>query len=273
MIENGDRLRLPAGVMLGSSGLEDAVRRFAWPLGESARFVVGHVDGASLEELSTALAARFELPQEQALRDVRAFCADLNSKLLLNVEPRGGGVALASRWLLLAVRTLPFGVLPALPARRRPIDTATPSSAVASAARGLARSSLTIALLAGALAAASLTALGVGQLGTPLVLAVFVPLGVIAHEAGHAALLVGVPCCLATRGIRASVLHPVLTTRRQAFVAAAGPAAALFFAAPALAAALVFGLGELALATLALAAHALGLTVAAGDGRAACGLS
>jgi hypothetical protein len=115
-------------------------------------------------------------------------------------------------------------------------------------------------------------ALGVAALGLAPALLVHAPLlapaagaGVLLHELGHAAALRGVPHVLVRRGLAPRLLHPQLPPGRLLAVAAAGPLSPAFAG---LALAHVAGI-----ASLPLAAHALALTVAAPDGRNACGLS
>ena len=273
MIRDGDRLSLPPGVTLSPGGLEDAVRGAVFPLNESARFVLARLDGRTFGELVHAFARRFGLRGDLALYDLRLFCADLNAKLLLNVSPTGGAVAVALRWLALCVRTLPLGFLPGMPARRRPIRSESAVRAAASVARGLAAVTVGVGVLTAAVTAVSLGVLGPLQLGEPLGLGACVAAGLIVHEAAHAALLRRIPCCLANTGLRAFVLHPPLAPRRQALVAAAGPGAGLVAGVLVAVLALLLEAEALALGTPTLAAHGLGLTVAGRDGRLACGLS
>ena len=99
-------------------------------------------------------------------------------------------------------------------------------------------------------------------------LALGVCAGVVLHEAAHAAALWGVPRALVLHGIRPTLLHPHVGATRALLVATAGPLA------PALTALLVVSFWRVSPAACApLAAHALGLTVLAPDGRNACGLS
>jgi hypothetical protein len=120
----------------------------------------------------------------------------------------------------------------------------------------------------GVLAGTFPCAVGVAVLALPAALFVHAPLlalttgaGVLLHEAGHAAALRGIPHVLVRRGLRPRLLHPRLPLGRTLVVAAAGPLAPALLALPLR--------GTLA---LPLAAHALALTVAAPDGRNACGL-
>jgi hypothetical protein len=112
-------------------------------------------------------------------------------------------------------------------------------------------------------------ALGIVLLALPPALLVHAPLlapatgaGVLLHELAHAAALRGVPHVVVRRGPAPRLLHPRLPPNRLLFVAVAGPLA------PALLALTLGGTVR-----LPLAAHALALTVAAPDGRNACGLS
>lgn len=273
MIAGGDRLSLPTGVTLGPDGIVDPVRAAVLPLNESARFVLARLDGRSFADLVALFARRFRLAPEAAGADLRLFCGDLNAKLLLNIAPRRGAAALVVRWLTLSVYTLPLGSLPGMAKRRRPIHSATAARAAVSVVRGLAAQTAVLFLLAAGVAALVFGGLGAPGLGVPVALGAYVAAGLAVHEAGHAALLRRVPCCLATSGLHAFVVHPPLTPAREAQVAAAGPAAPLLTAFVSIALARVLGLEELALGSTTLAAHGPGLTVAARDGRVACGLS
>jgi hypothetical protein len=106
----------------------------------------------------------------------------------------------------------------------------------------------------------------------PLALPVGVAAGLVLHEAGHAAALTGIDAALVTAGMRTFVIHRPLAPRRRGIVAGAGPAAAAAAGVLAATAAWLVATPELALAACPLATHAIGLTVATGDGRAACGL-
>jgi hypothetical protein len=95
-----------------------------------------------------------------------------------------------------------------------------------------------------------------------------VVLGLVLHEAAHAIALHGIPRALVLDGFRPSILHPRLSGARAFAVAAVGPVV------PPLAAIVAVALWHPAASACApLAAHALGLTVLAPDGRNACGLS
>lgn len=270
MIAPGDGVRLPPGVALRDGALEDSVRGAAWPLNEAAELVLARAGAATIADTASALAERFAVPADTALADVRAFCADLNSKLLLNIEPRSGALALGGRWLSEAVLLLPLGALPRLPLRRSAIDTRTAARAVATVARRLSLQALGVAALLAALATLLFAGAGVPELELPLLLAASAASGLVAHEAGHAAALRGVPSCLAHAGLRTFVLHAPLPALRRALVALAGPAAATVLGWVALLVAFALALDDLALAATLLTTHALGLTVAAEDGRTAC---
>ena len=99
-------------------------------------------------------------------------------------------------------------------------------------------------------------------------IAVSVGGGVVLHELAHSIALYGVPRALVLDGLRPSVLHPRVGTVRTVVVGAAGPLG------PSLVALLLVVFARSAgPASAPLAAHALGLTVLAPDGRNACGLS
>jgi hypothetical protein len=169
-------------------------------------------------------------------------------------------------WLRLAVRMAPAGMLPPATARRVSLDTSRPRRAALGAVRALWRRATGVA-------AASLLIVAPGRV-TPagVALAIGVGAGVAAHEAGHAALLAGVSASLVLSRFRTFVLHPPLSPTRRSLVALGGPSAAVLLGIGAVIAAWLAGIPELAFGGCAPAAHALGLTAATADGRAACGL-
>ena len=136
---------------------------------------------------------------------------------------------------------------------------ATSARCVFVAAVALALTAQTAA--AGAVGLAAWLALGVGT-GTGLGL----------HEAGHAALLRGVPSALITRGRRTSVLHAALGPTRRSLVAFGGPVCVSALGLGLVVAGWLAAVPLLVLAGSPLAAHALALTVVGGDGRVLCGL-
>lgn len=272
MISDADRAYLPPGVSLREAGLLDAVRGEIWPLNETGRFVLERTGRRTLAELAQALDDRFGVGEESARADVRAFAHDLNARLLLNVAPRWGGGAIAWRWLTLAIRLLPTGTLPALPSRRRHVDSTSAYAAFRTVARGLAGHALVAALLAICAIVLLLSGFGAPVTSVPLVLGASLALSLVLHEAGHAIALRDIPCCLGVAGPRAFVLHPPLPPQRRAVVAAAGPAAVLAAGWLAFIPALALTWESVAFGAAFLTAQGLGLTVAAQDGRTICSL-
>jgi hypothetical protein len=110
------------------------------------------------------------------------------------------------------------------------------------------------------------------HVGTAVLVAWTTALGVGLHEAAHAFLLRGVPSALVSCGRRTYVLHRRLTARRRAAVALAGPLFVAALGAAWVAAGAAVAAPWLTAGGCPLAAHAFALTVACGDGRAACGL-
>lgn len=271
MIGDRDRVTLPAGVRLTADGLQDDVRGECFEVNESGRAVLAAADGRRLAAIVSEVAERFGVPAAVARADARAFCGALNERLLLNVEASPGAVAL--RLLAALSRGLPAGALPAAPRRRRALDTSTVATAFGSAALALARRAPVVGALSALGAAAALAGLGAPQVGPPLALGAAVAAALVVHEGAHAGALRGVPCCLCLAGAAVFLLHPPLARGRRALVAAAGPVAAATAGLAMLAAALALRLDELAPPALVAVSHALALTVAGRDGRAACGLS
>lgn len=273
MIAPGDRVRLAPGVALRDGALEDAVRGAAWPLNGAADLVLAQAGAGTLAETAAALAEQSGVAPEVALADVEAFCADLNAKLLLNVEPAGGRFALAVRWLSAALGLLPLRAFPRLPLTRHALDTRTATRAVLSVTRALALPAFSVAALFAGVGALLLAGAGAHGLRVAFLVGISAAAGLVVHEAGHAAALRGVPACLGRRGLRAFVLHLPVPPLRRAVVAAVGPVAAAFVGWLVLLAAHALALADLALAASLLTTQALGLTVVARDGRTLCGLS
>ena len=264
---------LPEGVTLAEAGLSDSVRGVVLPVNPTGRLIVAHADGRSLAEIACVLAERFGLAREQALADVLTFARELNEKLLLNLHRRGDPFRLAGRWLRSAGCLFPLGIVPEPPRRRRALATTGHAVAALAVARALAGFGLAAATGTGASTLFVLASLGVRDLPTAVALGGAVGVGIVAHEGGHAARLRGVPACVAVGGLRPFVLHAPLDARRRASAALAGPAAGVALGWVVLAAALAFDAEIAAVASVILAAQALGLTVGARDGRRACGLS
>jgi hypothetical protein len=262
MIAPADRIALPPGVGLRRTGLYDPVRGVTFPLNRSGHLVVSaHTVG----DAAAALACSFAVSADRALADATGFCAELNDRLLLELAPRGGTLRVAVRWLVLVFRLLPFRVLPRVPARRMPVDTAATLALLRTGTRALSGSAFVLGVLAGlgALVVAHVPSLA-------LAVALSVGVGVVVHELGHLLLLRGVPACVVRRGFRISVLHRRLDRRREARVAAGGPALGIALAAAALLAVELYPCPELAAAALVEASQLLGLTTLTHDGRRVC---
>lgn len=260
-------MSLPRGVALTATGLRDEVRGVELPLNDAGRVVV---QSATPAAAAASLAARYGIDERRAVSDAREFCAELNDRLLLNLRARGGAATAAVRWLVAAARLLPFGAVPVLPAGRHGLDTASRLATVATAWRPLA--TIATALGTGAMAATAilLATLGVAS-PTPAVTAgLAVAFSLVAHELGHLLALRNVPACVVTRGLRASVLHRRLDPRREALVAAAGPAAGTMLMLVALGVLLLYSSPEAAIATMLFSLQLLGGTVLTRDGRTLC---
>ncbi len=263
MIAPDDRIALPRCVVRRPGGVYDHVRGTTLPLNATGAVIV---DASTPAAASRALRLGFAVDEKRALADAISFCAELNERLLLNISPAQGAPALALRWVAHLPFMLPARRLPRVPAHRRHVDT---TSLVAILVTGVL-ATLPFALLAavGSLGVALLVLGGLGatSVSTSLALATAVGSGVVVHELGHLVLLRGVPTCAVTRGGRLWLLHRGVDRRRETFVAASGPTAALVVAA------LLLTLPGLpaTVAGLALSLHALGLTVLTADGRTLC---
>jgi hypothetical protein len=233
-----DRISLAPGVTLDGAVVVDAVRRLRVPASPAAALVLAHADGRTISAVGDILTRH---GAEDGRRDALEFSGELSRRLLVNVRIRPA--ALVSRAVFAARR----GVILHPPPRR-----------VRSLPVGLAASAC---LIAAAVAPVAL-------LLRAWALILGVALGVVLHEAAHAIALNGIPRALVLNGARPSLLHPRLGPTRTIVVAAAGPVV------PSLTAVVTLALWHAsAPACAALAAHALGLTVLAPDGRSACGLS
>jgi hypothetical protein len=233
-----DRIALAPGVTLDGNTLVDPVRRLRVPASPTAVLVLAHADGRSIAAVGDILTLH---GAEHGQRDALEFSAELSRRLLVNV--RISPAAFIRRAVVAALHGI---VLHAPPRRVRSLP-----AGLALVAGALTVLGAPVALIAG---------------GWPLVVGVVG--GVVLHEAAHVAALHRVPRALVLNGIRPSVLHPPLAAARTVLVAAAGPIV------PALAGlCAVAWWSSAAVACAPLAAHALGLTVLAPDGRNACGLS
>jgi hypothetical protein len=265
MLTLSDSVVLPPGVRLAGDAIEDDVRAASFPVNETGSLVlVRH--GGRLGEAAESLARRHGVDAANVADDVLRFAQALNTALLANVRPGDARRRRVLAWLALAARLAPAGALPFAVARRHPLPTGSPVRAVLCTARALAARSVLVA--AAAAAAIGPAAADPGVVGLCLGLGA----SLVIHEAAHAVALSGMDAALVTRGVRTFVIHRVLEPRRRRLVAAAGPAAAAATGALAVVAAWLVAAPELALVGCPAAAHAVGLTVATGDGRAACGL-
>lgn len=270
MLDVRDRIVLAPGVSLEGNALVDAARALRVPVNASARLVI-EPHGQTLAAAAQALGRAYRLPPARARDDVLAFAWQLNAVLLANVERHASPLRRAFAWLSLAVRLLPSGSLPPVAARRAAVLTPTPLRAMATSICGLAPSALIVgfAVFLAVLQAASVAGL------LPIVeagaIASGVGIGIVLHEAGHAACLGRVPAALAIRPARVSLLHPPLPTLRRQVVATVGPALPAAVGLALLATGALAALPPVALAGLPLAGHAVGLTVLTRDGRNACG--
>jgi hypothetical protein len=263
VIAADDRIALPASVERCADGVYDHVRGITLPLNATGAVIV---DASTPAGASRALRLGFAVDEERALADAVGFCAELNERLLLNVSPLRGASAFAVRWVLYLPFMLPARRLPRLPAHRRHVDTSSLRTILATGIRATLPFALLAAVGTVLVAALVLGGLGAASASTTLALAAAVGGGVVVHELGHLAMLLGVPACVVTRGARIWLLHRVVDRRREAVVAAAGPTAALGIAALLLA---LSGLPA-TVAALALSLHALGFTVLTADGRTLC---
>ena len=241
MIEPGDRVELAPGVVLADGVVVDVVRGASIRANESALLLLAQANGTTVAELGDVLA---RAGASDGLRDARTFCTQLNRSLLVNVRARYGALFLRR---LAAAR---LGIFVRAPLRR--LDARSLSRVFL----GLVPAGVVLALLA----------LPLAILAGDWTIALAVGGGVVLHELAHAVALRRVPRALVIDGLRPSVLHPRLGAGKTTFVAAAGPLA------PSLAALALVAFAR-SPACAPLAAHALGLTVLAPDGRNACGLS
>jgi hypothetical protein len=271
VIAEADALSLPPGVRVERGSLADSVRGTAWPLNGSGAFVFERT-GISVGQIARELADAFALPIEAARRDVLSFAWHLNALALVNVERKEPLLRRCADWLVLLIRLAPAGAFPARVARRRALDTRTTPRAIGSCLLAVFPRTSAVAGISIVAMLPFLGAAGASGIGVALALGLATGLGLGLHEAGHAALLRGVPSALVVRGRRTFVLHAAVGESRRSVVAVAGPlVAALVGVAFSRGGA---GLAEpgLALAGCPLAAHALALTVVGGDGRIACRL-
>ncbi len=271
MLSLEDTISLPTGVRVDGHAVVDDVRGARYPANDSARFVLRRA-GRPLADVAEELGRRHGLEPSRARADVLGFAHALNQGLLANIVCHRPRHRRAVEWLALAARLAPAGVLPAPAARRTPLDTRTPLRAVVSTTRGLAGRAVALASVVAVIALQPLPAAPARVAFIALALGAGVGGGIVLHEAGHAAALVGVGAALVLAGPRTFVLHAPVSTRRRLVVAAAGPACSCGLGVTLIALAWALRLPELAIAGCAPAGHAVALTVATADGRTACGL-
>jgi hypothetical protein len=232
VIERTDRIELAPGVSVRAGALHDSVRRIDVSLNTSAWLAFR--SGTTVAELAASLAG---LGAREPERDATAFAAQLNRLLLANVRAsRRGSLLRRGRPIRRIAVDKPWTFVAAL----------MPSAAIVVAVL------LPLVSLGGVWTLAASFAAGAG---------------VVIHEAAHAVALRGVPRALLLEGLKPSILHPPVGPWRTFTAAAAGP-----LAPTALALAVALAWPAAAPAVVPLAAHAVGLTVIAPDGRAACGL-
>lgn len=273
MVSLADAIRLPRDVRLNAGALEDGVRGERYAINETGALVL-ELAGEPLTVAADTVAHRWDLPLERARADVLGFAWVLNRALLANIECGSGRFAALRLRLLLTLRLLPAGVVPPPRVTRYPLDTTTAFRAAVSTLRATSRRGFALGVVA-ALAAMHLGAVAGAShaiVEPSLALGVSVGLGLMVHEAVHAALLRGVPAALITRGLRTYVLHPSVEPRRAALVGLVGPAVPALAGVVCAVVSTIAASPSLAVLACPLGAHALSLTVAGRDGRAACGL-
>jgi hypothetical protein len=271
VIGSGDTIRLAPGVTVREARLDDPVRRESWPLNATAAFVLERT-GRPLGETVADFADAFSLTYERSREDVLRFVWQLNGLALVNVERRGSRLRRLRDWLALAARLAPAGAFPAAVTRRRALDTRSVWRALVTCLVAISARAAAVAVAATALLAQFAMTSGVSGLVAAALVGACTGLGLGLHEAAHAALLRGVPSALVTRGRRTAVLHAAVAPDRRVVVAVGGPLVVALLGAIAVGAGALTALPLLVVAGCPLAAHALALTVAGGDGRVACGL-
>jgi hypothetical protein len=271
MLAEHDTLVLPPGVRLGESGIVDDVRDLVIPANAAGLVVLAGV-GATLATTIEQFGERWNLAAEESRRDVLRFAWQLNRLGLVNVRhavPRRGR---ALGWLSVATRTLPFGRLPEREVCRRPLDMSSRLRATRSTAQALALRVVLVALLASAaLLGTGAAAGGIDVVGS-LVVGSAAGLAILVHELGHVLALGRTPAAMLLVGGRTSVVHRREPSGRAALIALAGPAGAVLSGMALSTFALAMESSLLAIAACPIAGHALAATVAARDGRTACGL-
>jgi hypothetical protein len=253
MIRPDDAIALPPGVRLAGDMLHDDVRGIVIAVNATGAAALG---ATTPHRAAAELVRRYGIDERCALRDVTAFCMELNARYLLNVSFRNRARALL-----------------ALPAHRRAVDTSTVRATTRTATRALRELALELFALGASVAAATFVVVGAGSPGLALAVGVAVSLVVVLHELAHLFALRGVPSFVARRGLHVSVVHRRVSPRRSLIVAAAGPLSGVAPTALALAALTAAPAAEWAVIATTFSLNAIGLTVLSRDGRALCGLS
>jgi hypothetical protein len=269
MLSPSDVLVIPSGVRLEADALYDDVRQEAFELNPAGRDVVLN-DGKPLADAVADICRRWQLPSEQAERDVLAFAWMLNRAFLANVRRAGSPAARLVQWLLLSIRLLPLGIAPPILNRRYEVDTSSLRRALGGTLTAAWKRCLLVSVgcLAGSLPllvdANGTKAATWGAVG------VTAGLGVACHEVGHVLALRRIPVALVVSGLALSVLYQTSSRRRTAVVGVCGPGLPALLAVVVMTIALWSGSAVGAMAACPFAAHALTATLAGRDGRMAC---
>lgn len=259
MLVGEDRLELPEDVILHGDTLTDPVRGASWPVNACGAYVLGRA-GETIDAIACGLAEAFGVPRERAAADTASFAARLNRLLLLNVRARRR----TRRRVALALRLAPLRILPAAQARRVALNRRWPAR--------LLLALVPRALWLGLAVAALPSAMGVLAPVQAAALGVAAAAGFVLHEAAHVLALGHRRAALVLHGRRVFVLHAPLPGVRRVIVALSGPLVPAAAGVLLVAAASAAAAPTAALAGMLLTTHVLGATVAARDGRTACGL-
>jgi Coenzyme PQQ synthesis protein D (PqqD) len=278
MIRGDDRVSLAPGVRLSDYGLADVLHEgdTLVTLNPSGRNIATLFDGRPLRDVGAAIVARYGIDAQRAERDARILAADLNRRLMVNVQPRAGELARLSRWITQSIRGIPLLIVPSLrdlPSARWPLPIGRPLATVAVVTRHTVPRVALLGLMLVLPIVLMLGVLGALRPEIPFALLVGLTTGLVAHEAGHALALRRGPAAIGLNGITVFIMHPPLRGAHRAIVAAGGPLMATAIGWALLFVALVTQSTPLALTASLLTFQALGLTVLGHDGRKACGLS
>jgi hypothetical protein len=270
VIDRLDRIELPDGVELRGNEIVDHVRGATVQLNETAARFVTDLQRMSIADVTIAMVRNADVSTEVAEADAKRLCAELNSRLLVNIRRGGGSSSLAVRWVSLALKLLPLKSLPSLPYYRYPPLRGGVFGRTLIVFRTLAVRSLVMGCVSGGALGLLLIGSGLADLALPFAFLIAIALAIAApvHELAHVLALRGAPCFLVARGFRMAVVH---NAGRRALIAAAGPASGVVLALPALLLTLV--VPEAAFLSIVFAGQLLGLTVFGKDGRNACGLT